>query len=182
MDRIQSKGKESASTQVREIYQNIEKKLGRVPNIFLNMGNSAAVLQGFFGLSDAADKTSLNPKLREQISLVVSQANNCNYCLSAHSAIAKAAGLNDESILQARKGEAQDTKTQAILNFAKTIVDKKGHLSSSEVEKLKSAGINDTELVEIILIVSLTMFTNYFNNITEPKVDFPIVSELASIN
>jgi uncharacterized peroxidase-related enzyme len=179
MERIASVTKEKAMPEVREIYQNIEKKLGRIPNIFLNMGNSPAVLQGFFALSDAADKTSLSPKLREQIALVVSQTNDCNYCLSAHSAIAKSTGLNEESILQARRGEAQDLKTQAILRFAKAIVDKKGHLSSSEVEKLKDAGVSDRELVEIILVINLTIFTNYFNHITDPKIDFPIAPELA---
>lgn len=179
MDRVTPITKEKASPAVKDIYQNIEKKLGRIPNIFLNMGNSPAVLQGYFALNDAADKTSLSPKLREQIALVVSQTNDCNYCLSAHSAIAKSTDLNEDSILQARKGESQDPKTQAILRFAKTVVEKKGHLSNTEVEMVKAVGVNDTELVEILLVINLTMFTNYFNHITDPKIDFPIVPELA---
>lgn len=179
MERFKPMDKEEAPAPVKEIYQNIEKKLGRIPNIFLNMGNSAAVLQGYFGLSDAAEKTSLSPQLREQIALVVSQANDCNYCLSAHTAIGKAAGLNEDHILKARKGESADPKTQAILRFAQKIVEKKGHLSNFEMSQLTNAGVNETELVEIIMIVSFTIFTNYFNHITDPHIDFPIVPELA---
>lgn len=179
MTRVKPVSKEEAKPRVKEIYQNLEKKLGRIPNIFLNMGNSESVLKGYLALGDAAEHSTLDAKLREQIALIVSQKNDCNYCLSAHTAIAKAAGLNEESILQARQGFAQDPKAQAIINFAKIMVEKKGHVTDQEVNQLKEAGVNDAEVVDIILVVIMTMFTNYFNHVTDPKIDFPIAPELA---
>jgi uncharacterized peroxidase-related enzyme len=178
MTRVQSISKETAQKNVQDIYAAIEKKMGKVPNIFLNMGNSAAVLKGYLGMSEAAAQTSLSPKVRELIALVVGQANNCNYCLSAHTAIAQHEKIGDQEILLARKGESHDAKTQAILAFAKHVIEKKGHASEQEVAALKKAGVSDAELVEIILVISLNMFTNYFNHITDPKIDFPLAPNL----
>lgn len=178
MSRIQSVPKEKAQKNVQDIYGAIEKKMGKVPNIFLNMGNSAAVLKGYLGLSEAASQTSLSPKVRELIALAVGQANHCNYCLSAHTAIAHGEKIADQEILLARKGDSQDAKTKAILAFAKTVVEKKGNVTEQDVSTLKKAGVSDTELVEIILVINLNMFTNYFNHITDPKIDFPLAPNL----
>lgn len=178
MSRVKPISPEEAQSEVKAIYQDFEKKLGKVPNIFLNMGNSAAALKAFLGLSEAADQTSLSPLLREQIALVVSQVNHCQYCLSAHTAIAKGLGVKEQDILSARHGESQETKSHAILKFAKTVVESRGHVSNQDIATLKAAGVNDQELVEIIVLIILNMYTNYFNLITDPKVDFPHAPEL----
>jgi uncharacterized peroxidase-related enzyme len=177
MTRVQSITLEKATPEVKGMLEGIQKKMGKLPNIFQNMGNSPAVLKAYLELSGAAGSTSFSPTLREQIALVVGQANHCNYCLSAHSAIGKSAGLTDEQILQARKGHSSGAKEEAILHFAKAVVDKKGEMTASEVEALKKAGVSDKELVELILVISLNMFTNYFNHITDPVIDFPVVSK-----
>ena len=133
-------------------------------------------------MSDAAAQTSLSPKLRELIALTVGQANNCHYCLSAHTAIAQHEKIGDQEILLARKGESHDAKTQAVLAFAKHVIEKKGHVTDQEVNALKKAGVNDTEIAEIILVISLNLFTNYFNHITDPKIDFPLAPNLTKEN
>lgn len=178
MSRVVSVASEKAPSKVKEFYEAIQKKLGRIPNIFLNMGNSPAVLEGYLNFNEAISHTSLSPKLREQIALTVGQANNCHYCLSAHTTIAKGSGLKEEEIIQARQGHAQDSKTQAILKFVKQVVDLKGHLKNTDIAALKAAGVTDTELVEIIMVISINIFTNYFNHITDPKIDFPEAAPL----
>lgn len=177
MTRITPVSKEKASSKVKPLFEAIEKKLGRIPNIFLNMGNSSAVLEGYLSLSKAADDSTLSPKLREQLALVIGEANKCNYCLSAHSAIGKSIGLAETAITDARKGLASDKKEQAILQFAKKAVEKRGLISKEEVEALKKEGVTDQELTEIILIIALNTFTNYFNHITDPVIDFPVAAK-----
>lgn len=177
MTRVHSVTEEKASPKVKLIYDLLHKKLGRVPNIFLNMGNAPAVLEGYLALSDAVNHTSLSPKIREQIALVVGQANHCNYCLSAHSAIAGSLGLKEADILSARKGNSSTPKDQAILQFAKKMVDNRGHMKDAEMIELKNAGVSDEEMLEIVMIVSLNIFTNYFNHLTDPVIDFPEVPQ-----
>jgi uncharacterized peroxidase-related enzyme len=179
MSRVKPVNVEEAKGEVKDLYQNLEKKMGKVLNIFLNMGNSAATLKGFLNLSEAADQTSIAPRLREQLALIVGQTNHCQYCLAAHTTIAKGLGVNEQDILKARHGESHDPKSQAILRFAKTVVENRGHISNQDVASLKAAGVSDTELVEIILLINVNMFTNYFNLITDPKIDFLMAPELS---
>jgi uncharacterized peroxidase-related enzyme len=145
-----------------------------------NMGNSPTVLKAYLALAQAAASTNFSPQLREKIALTVGQVNGCQYCLSAHSLLARNAGVAAPDILKAREGFASNPKEQAILKFAKTIVDKKGSVSDQDVQELKKQGVSDKELVELILIVNESIFTNYFNIITGSEVDFPQAPPLKS--
>jgi len=178
-DRINPVSVEAAKPDVKSMYNELQKKFGRVPNIFLNMGNSPAVLKGFLGLNEAVAQTSLDPKVREEIALVVGQTNQCQYCLSAHTAIAKVAGIPDNDILLARKGDAKDPKTQAILKFTKKVVEQKANINDGDIQALKKAGVNETEITEIIMTITMNLFSNYFNLITGTKVDFPEAPKLS---
>jgi uncharacterized peroxidase-related enzyme len=173
MSRIQAVLPEKAAPELKTMYESIKKRMNMVPNIFKNMGNSPIVLRAYLGFSDAASQTKLSPKIREEIALVVSQANQCNYCLSAHTLIAKMHQIPDQEILLARKGDSQDMKTKAILKFSKSVVEKRGKITDDDMTALKAAGVNDSEFAEIFLVIMENMFTNYFNNITEPDIDFP---------
>ncbi len=161
------------------LLKTLEKKMGRVPNIFLHMAQSPITLQTYLTLSESASKLSLSPMLQEKIALKCAEANQCHYCLSAHTAIAKAKGLTDEDILLSRKGSSPQKKEEAILDFVKKIIEKKGHVSEEDVTLLKAEHVTDQEVVEIILVTVLNMFTNYFNNIVKPEIDFPKVSDLS---
>ena len=130
-------------------------------------------------MSEAVNLTSIDPKLREEIALIVGQTNQCNYCLSAHTAIAKGSGISDQEILSARKAQSQNPKTQAILTFVKSVVDKRGKIDDQEIAGLKAKGVNDTEIAEIVMIITLNLFTNYFNLVTDTKIDFPMAPKLA---
>lgn len=170
----------AAKGEAKELFSTLEKKVGGVPNIFQCMANSPQVLKAYMNLSEASNHLSLNPKLREEVALVIAQANQCNYCLSAHSAIAGKLGIPTNEILLARKGEASDPKTQAILKFVKLVVEKRGHVSTQEVETLKAAGVNDSEIAEITLLIAVNFFTNYFNHIVDTDIDFPLAPALKS--
>lgn len=178
MSRIGSISESAATGEVAQIYSAIKNKLGRLPNVFLLMGNSAAVLNAYLALEQALSSTSLDIKLREQIALAVGQINGCQYCLAAHTAIGRNVGLTDKEIIDSRRGESTDPKIQAILSFVRQSVENRGWASDECVAALKSAGLNDTEIAEIVLVISASMFTNYFNHTADPVIDFPAVQEL----
>lgn len=178
MSRVNPVSTDQAKGEVKEIYQSLTQQMGKVINIFQNMGNSATTLKAFLALSGATNETSLSPELREQIALIVGQSNHCQYCLSAHTILAKKAGLNEEDVIKARHGESNDPKENAILKFAKQVVENRGNVSNQDVASLKAFGVSDKELVEIILVIIVNIFTNYFNLITDPKIDFPLAPSL----
>ncbi len=96
MPRIQPVNRRTADAQTNELLASVEKKMGRVPNIVATMANSPAVARAYLGLSQALAGGSLSPQLREKLALAVGEQNNCDYCVAAHTALGKGAGLSDE--------------------------------------------------------------------------------------
>lgn len=171
----------NANTKTRELFESVEKKLGMVPNLISTMAQSPAVAQAYLGSSQALAGGSLSAALREQISLTVSEANQCDYCVSAHCFLGSKAGLSETELLDARHGTASNAKTDAALTFARKIVDERGHVNDEDVEEVRRAGYSDGEIAEIVANVALTIFTNYFNHIAGTEVDFPVVPLLMEV-
>ena len=176
MQRITALNPDTTTGKSKELFNAVQTKLGMVPNMMRTMGNSPAVLSGYLSFSGALGESSIGAKLGEQIALTVANANSCEYCNAAHSFIAeKLAGLDIESIVNAKEGKAGDAKIQVALTFARTLVIKKGKVNDADVNTLKDAGYNEAAIAEIIAHTALNIFTNYFNNATNVLVDFPQV-------
>lgn len=178
MSRIHQVAPEAAVGRAKELLDTVKGKLGLVPNITRAMANSPAVLEGYLGLSGALGKGSLSAKNREQIALAVGQANQCDYCLAAHSAVGKMVGLTPDQILDSRRGTAVDPKADAVIRFARKIVDERGHVSDADVADVRAAGLDDGAIAEVVANVALNIFTNYFNHVAETDIDFPKVEPI----
>jgi uncharacterized peroxidase-related enzyme len=153
----------------------VRSSLGLVPNLFRVAANSPAALNALVGLSGALAKGRLRAKVRESIALEVAQQNGCDYCLSAHTALGKGAGLGDADIAAARIGTATDPHANAILALAGEIVRNRGAVGSEAIAEARAAGLTDAEIVEIVANVALNVFTNYLNVLAGTEIDFPIV-------
>ncbi len=138
-----------------------------------SMANSPPVLDAYLKFSGSLGTGNLPAKTREQIALAVGQANLCDYCLSAHSTIGKMVGLTAEQILESRRGSSTDPTTDAVLRFARQLVDKRGLVSDADLAAVREAGWNDGAIAEIVANVALNIFTNYFNHVAETEIDFP---------
>jgi uncharacterized peroxidase-related enzyme len=165
-----------ATGKAKDLLAAVQQKLGLTPNMTRVMANSPAVLEAYLGFSGSLGSGSLSAKLREQIALAVGQANSCEYCVSAHSAIGKMVGLQEAEIVRSRDAQSNDARDAAALQFAREIVRAQGQLGKEAVAAVKAAGFNDGEVSEIIANVALNIFTNYFNNIADVDVDFPRVA------
>src|SRR5262249_13131493 len=151
----------------------VQGKLGMVPNMMRALGSSPAALEAYLQLSGSLGKGLLSAKEREQISLAVSQANECDYCLAAHSTIGRMVGLTADQIRDSRLGVAVDSKTDALLKFSRKVVESRGHVDDKDVEELRELGFSEGEVVEAVANVALNLFTNYFNHVAQTDVDFP---------
>lgn len=170
----------NASRPSQELLDGVQKKLGMTPNMMKTMAHSPATLKAYLTLSESLAGGALSTKTRELIALAVGEANGCNYCLSAHSAIGKMVGLSDDQVLEARQGRSEDAKVNAILNFAVQVVEKRGQVSDQEVAAVRSAGVSDAEITEIVANTALNLFTNYFNQVADTNIDFPVAEPLHS--
>lgn len=178
MAKINVPTKEEVSEQNQQIFDQVEAKVGFVPNLYATIAHSDAALGAYLGFNDATTKGSLSAKEREAISLVVSQVNSCNYCLSAHTAIAKMNGFTDEEAAALRKAESDDTKLAALTALAKEVTVTRGRPSEESVKDFFNAGYDKGSLIDVILTVGDTTITNLVNNVTRIPIDFPAAPDL----
>merc|ERR1712065_119325 len=106
------------------IFDNLQKALGFVPNLYATYAHSETALQNFEFLERQNIAFSQRKRGGE---LAVSQVNECIYCLSAHTAIGKMNGFTEDQILEIRSGRATfNTKLDALARLAKNITENRG--------------------------------------------------------
>ena len=180
MPRIRAIDPQEATGKAKELLDGVKAKIGMVPNLMRTFANSPAALEAYLSFSGALSSGALSAKLREQIALAVADANRCEYCLSAHTAIGRMVGLNDNELAASRQAKSSDSRTEAALTFAHEIVVKRGEISDGDLAAVRAAGYGDAEITEIVANVALNILTNYFNHIAQTVVDFPKVSPTAA--
>ncbi|MEY3232376.1 MAG: hypothetical protein RL689_2465 [Planctomycetota bacterium] len=146
---------------------------GKHFNIFKGLANSPAALQAYLSLSGALGGGMLTAQERELIALCVGQANNCGYCLAAHTAIGAGAGLTPDQIIAARRGGSQDAKHDALVKFTLAVHEKRGFVSEADLAAFRKAGYADGHVAEVVACYALNVFTNTFNHVNDTAVDFP---------
>jgi uncharacterized peroxidase-related enzyme len=176
VSRINPVDRETTVDRLRKTFDAIQKQLGVVPNMMRTMAQSPAVLEAYLAFGAALHKGLLPATLQEQIALAVAEANACDYCLSAHSALGRGVGLTSDDIIASRDGRAADPKSSGALQFARAIVERRGAATEQDVARVRAAGFSDAEIVEIIAHVALNVFTNYFNRTVQTEIDFPVVT------
>ncbi len=160
----------------QEIFDNLQKALGFVPNLYATIGYSNHGLSRFLAYQNA--KTSLNNKEKEAVNLIVSQVNGCVYCQSAHLVIGKMNGFSDEQLLDIRKGKSSDAKLNALVQLAADIATNKGNASAAAVDAFFENGYTNENLVDLILLISDKTAMNFLHNLTQVPVDFPLAPAL----
>ena len=93
MSRINVITTENANAEQKALLDAIQSQLGMVPNFLKVFANSPAALRAFLGLHGIAGEGNLDARTRERIALALAQQNACQYCVSAHTAIGRKAGL-----------------------------------------------------------------------------------------
>jgi uncharacterized peroxidase-related enzyme len=176
MERIPTLPPEMASGKSKELYGVINKKLGMIPNMMQVMGNSPAVLNGYWTFSNALGQSSIGARMAELIALAVSGRNNCLYCTTAHTFIAaNIYDIDPDTIQKARQGKSDNKKVQAVLAFVMQLIENGGRVSDDHIDALKKEGFSMGEITEIIAHTALITLTNFINNASKVEIDFPFI-------
>lgn len=174
---VPSRDQVSPANQAR--FDTLKQGLGMVPNLYATLALSEHALGNYLAFQNA--KSSLNGKAREVVNLVVSQVNNCQYCLSAHTVIGGMVGFKPEQILEIRRGGASfDAKLDALAKLVKNIATERGHADPARVQAFFDAGWTQENLVDAIVVIGDKTVTNYLHGTTQVPVDFPAALALTN--
>lgn len=177
MSRIPTPAVETATGTTAEVFAQIRKAAGGVPNTFAAIGSlNPAALKAVLNADDVLAHGSLTRQDQETIKLVVSGVAGCDYCVAAHSMLGKMAGLKPDVLAQLRSGGTTgDARRDALVDFVRTLTETSGTITAEAFTAIKNAGYSDAQLVDISLAIAVTTFTNVFNRINDTNVDFPSV-------
>ena len=163
----------AATGPVRTVLDQIHGAFGATPNMFRAVANSPAALQSMWAAFGALGGGVIGAALGEQIAVAVANRNACDYCLAAHTALGRKAGVSGDDLAAAQSGESADPRTAAVLRFALKLVNERGQVDATDVQALRDQGWSDEHIVEIVAHVALNLFTNYVNVALAVPVDFP---------
>jgi uncharacterized peroxidase-related enzyme len=168
MPRIKIIEYENAEGKLKEIYDEVIKKRGKLAEIHkIHSLNPQSLLDHLdLYLTIMFNKSPLSRAQREMIAVVVSEANKCEYCQEHHGEALKHFWRNEEIINQLR----EDYTKVELLPKDKLLCDLGYTLTlfpaSKEVgiliDALKNMGTSDTEILDATLVIS---YFNYVNRI-----------------
>ena len=173
MARLSTVTPEQATGKAKDILDDVRQSFGSVPNIFTGLANSPAALGALVCMEQALSGGALSEAERQAVYLAVSQANGCQYCLAAHTMLAKKAGLSEEETLAVRRSQPGEDKHRSLVKFALAVLDKKGVVSDEDLSDFRSAGYGDAHAAEVVATIAECTFTNFFNHVHQTELDFP---------
>lgn len=165
MTRVSHVDDEDASGTVEGIFAAAQQQFGIVPNIARTMGHSDAVAEGFVGTeADLFASGALGHELLEKVGVAVSAANDCDYCVDAHTlSLARNVDASDAelaAIVEGRYDELSDREATAVA-FAAAAAEDAQSVPDEQYEAL-TAEFTDQEIVEITGTAALFQGINLF--------------------
>ena len=168
--------KDQVAESIRSIYEGMEKKAGRVINMYKVMAHKPNVLAPFLEFyKQVWAPGALDPKLKELAYLRTSLMNGCTYCSRAHTASAKKRGVTDEQVqaLKEPGGSNRDIFTEeerAAIQFAEQLTAWPAAIQPADLENLGKF-FNTEQIEELVLTVATANLTNRFNEGMKVPVD-----------
>ncbi len=164
---------------IREHILKVQEKAGFIPNVFAALARRPAEFRAFFAYYDALmlKENALSKAEKEMIVIATSGANNCVYCVVAHSAMlrvySKQPLLADQIAVNYRKADVAP-RQRAMLDFAMKVATESYKISDQDFVTLRSHGFNDEDVWDIGAIAAFFALSNRMANLTSmmPNAEF----------
>ncbi len=151
-------------------------QFGGVINLFKVTGNAPNLLSGILAMNKAlGSDMSITGKQVEQVAMLVSALNRCDYCVNVHMQVGKGQGVSETAMLDAMAGRADNAADQALLDYTNEVVRNRGLVSEATMMRVRDAGFSDRALLEVIGVIGVYTTLQYVRHVGHPEQDFPIV-------
>ena len=163
---------ESAPESSKPLLVAAKKAYGFIPNLYAGQAEAPALLEGYLALAKIFNKTKLSETERQIVMIANNRLNGCTYCVSAHTTIAKAAGVPDNVLEALRSGDViPDPKFEALHQFAVRMNKTRGWVEQSDLDTLFAAGYTLQTALEVIAGTALKVMSTYTNHILHTPLD-----------
>jgi uncharacterized peroxidase-related enzyme len=144
--------KEEATGRVAEIYETMINTMGFIPNAFKVFSPSEHVLdKQFSNLGYFMRHKTLGGKLLAFIRLLVSETEQCKYCVGMNSGILLQYGVLPDLLAEIKEDPAKaplEEKELALLLFVLKVVKDSNAIQQEDVDALKNLGWTDADIMD----------------------------------
>jgi uncharacterized peroxidase-related enzyme len=151
---------DEATPEVARIYTEARRAMHQpnVPNIIKSVAVSPVALKTYWAMARTFyENTTLPDALVSMVLYAVAHSNDCQYCSAGHEANCRMMGV-DEEILFAIAGDLaklSPERVRVIIEFAVMVSLDPKSVSLEQYEQLRSFGISDAEIVEIVMVAGM---------------------------
>jgi uncharacterized peroxidase-related enzyme len=164
--------KDSAPQEAKPLLEAVQKAFGFIPNLLGKFAEAPSVLKAYLDVSESVSKGTLSASAKQVAQITASRVNGCEYCVAAHSTMSDMEKIPADIIAATREDSTlTDTKLEAVRQFTKAVVGKQGWVSDADVSAFLSAGYNQAQALEVVLIVTQKTLSNYGNHLVKSEVD-----------
>jgi AhpD family alkylhydroperoxidase len=152
----------------------LQQAFGVLPNLPAVIANSPKLINSLVGLFQQVHSIGLTEPENQIVLLTDAVTNSCMYAVAFHTALALQQGISSEETDAIREGRVpSDMRFAALSTLAKTLIEKRGHLSEQELDSFIAAGFTKEQILEVIAIVAASTITNYAGTIANPPLEDP---------
>jgi len=167
---------DAASKEVRAVYADFAAKMQfpSAPNFIMTQGHSPVAAQGTWDLVRSVLVSGALPRwIKEIMFVAISHDRNCLYCKAAHMACCRMLKV-DPAWIEYAAGDVDlipDPKLRDMVQFARKCARVPQSLTASDYALLRTYGLADTEIVEIVSMAALAVYANILADATRMEED-----------
>ncbi len=154
--------------------EQLQQAFGVIPNLAAALANSPKLINSLVGVFQQVHSSSLTEQEIQVVLLTDAVTNTSTYAVAFHTALALQQGISPEETGAIRLRRAPtDKRFAALSTLAKTLIEKRGHLSAQELDSFIAAGFTKEQVLEVVAIVAASTITNYGGTIADPPLEEP---------
>jgi alkylhydroperoxidase family enzyme len=162
----------SAPEKSKPALEQLQQAFGLIPNIAAVISNSPKLVTSLVAVFQQVHSSSLTEQEIQIVLLTDAVANSSTYAVAFHTGLALNQGVSSEETAAIRaRLVPKDPRFAALSTLAKTLIEKRGHLSEQELDAFLAAGFDKEQILEVIAIVAASTITNYAGTITAPPLE-----------
>jgi len=145
---------EEATGMLAEVYKNFQEKMGMVPNAFIIRSSSPdQVVHQARSLSYYWNHDTLSHKLLAFIRVLVSETQQCEYCINLNTGMLIQSGVSMEDIRKSKENPNNiplEEKDKALIKFVLKVVKDSKSTTADDMEKLRQLGWTDRDILDAV--------------------------------
>jgi alkylhydroperoxidase family enzyme len=162
----------SAPAASKAALQQLQDGFGFIPNVAGAIANSPVLMKTFAAVFANVHSGSFAEDEIQIVLLTDAVANASAWAVAFHSALALKNQVSDEDVRAIRERRLPSAPKHAALSgLAHQLIEKRGHVSTAELQTFLNAGFKQEQILEILTILAASTITNYAATIANPPLE-----------